>query len=148
MLVAGAHSPDGGSALLLDACRIGGFKAQSSFVVLLETLRALKGLPPESLRCFYQLLTEIDWELLPIPSENIMHKYERYVAAKDVHVLAAAAEGQAEFLLTLDRRHLLTAAQAIKGTGWSIVILRPGDFIREYYVQHEDYPSLPSVRSR
>ena len=83
-----------------------------------------------------------------MPTENIMHKYERYVAAKDVHVLAAAAEGQAGVLLTLDFRHLLTAAQAIKGTGWSIVILRPGDFIREYYVQHEDYPSLPSVRSR
>jgi len=142
VLVAGAHSPTGGSALLLEACKAGGLKAQTTSLILLEALNALRRFPQRSLDRFYQQLAGIDWELLPAPSAETLRHYERYVAAKDVHVLAAAVEGKAEFLLTLHRRHILAAAEAVEGAHLPIIILRPGDFIRQYYRQHQDYPSL------
>ena len=146
VLVAGAHSPEGGSALLLEACKAGGFRAQTTFLIFLEALHALSGFPQESLRRFHRLLLEVNWELLSVPSGQTLEEYRRYIDPKDVHVLAAAVEGGAEYLLTLDRRHILAAADAVKQTGVPIAILRPGDFIRRHYSQHEDYPRLPPAR--
>ncbi len=148
VLVAAAHSSEGGSALLLEACRAGGFRAQTTFVILFEALHALRGFPQESLRRFYRLLMEVNWELLAVPPRETLDQYRRCIDAKDVHVLAAAVEGEAEFLLTLDRRHILAAAERVRKANMPIVILRPGDFIRQYYTQHEDYPLLPPPRGQ
>jgi len=148
VLVAGAHSPRGGSALLLEACRAGGFRAQATFAIFLEARHALRGFPQESRRRFYQLLIEVNWELLAVPPAEILEEYRRYIDPKDVHVLAAAVEGGADFLLTLDRRHILAASEAVEKAGLSIIILRPGDFIRQYYPEHEDYPCLPPPRTQ
>jgi len=146
VLVAGAHSLDGGSALLLEACKWGGFRALTSVAVLGETLHALRGFPRVASERFQRLLTEVKWELVAMPPGAILERYEPYIEAKDVHVLAAAVEGRAEFLLTLDRRHILAAAEGIERAGLRIVVLRPGDFIRGHYPQHEDYPDLPAAR--
>jgi len=81
-----------------------------------------------------------------VPPAQTLEHYHQYISAKDVHVLAAAVEGKAEFLLTLDRQHILAVAEVVKEAGLPITILRPGDFIRHYYPQHEDYPVLPPAR--
>ena len=147
VLVAGAHSKGGGSALLLEACKLGGFTAQSSYLVILEAFHTLKrGFPERSQARFTQYLTAIDWEILPVPSEEEMAKYAPLIDAKDLHVLAAAVEGKSQFLLTLDRRHILAAAEAVQAAGLPIDILRPGDFIRQYYPLHEEYSALPPAR--
>mgnify|MGYP005845509519 CR=1 FL=1 len=148
VLVAGAYSLSGGSALLLAACQAGGFRAQTTSAVLLESIDVLEGFPSQSLRRLYRLLVEIDWQFLPVPPAEVLARYERYVASKDVHVLAAAVEGGSQFLLTLDRRHLLAAAEAVRDAPLPIVILRPGDFIQQYYPRHERYPELPPARRR
>ena len=148
VLVAGGHSPRGGSALLLEAYKAGGFRAQATFAIFYEALHALRGFPQESQRRFHRLLLEVDWELVAVPPAEILEHYSQYIDAKDVHVLAAAVEGGADFLLTLDRRHILAASDEVKKAGLPIVILRPGDFIRQYYPEHEDYPRLPPPRSQ
>jgi len=147
VLVAGAHSPGGGSALLLEACRLGGFSAQSSFLVILEAFHTLKrNFPERSQGCLTAYLAAIDWELLPVPSEAELEKYAPLIDAKDLHVLASALGGASQFLLTLDRRHILAAAPAVRAAGLPIEILRPGDFIQQYYPLHEEYSLLPPAR--
>jgi predicted nucleic acid-binding protein len=146
VLVAGSHSPDGGSALILAACQVGGFEAYTTSAVLLETQRTLEDFPQQSSDRFHQLLEEISWKLLPVPPEAVIERYTQYVDPKDAHVLAAAVEGRSDFLLTLDRRHILAAADGVKQAGFPIVILRPGDFIQQYYPQHENYTDLPAPR--
>ena len=147
VLVAAAYSPQGGSALLLEACKAGGFRAQTTFVIFLEALHALRKSSLDSSQRFYQLLVEVNWELLAVPPRETLERYHQYIDPKDDHVLAAAVEGGAEFLLTLDRRHILAASLKVKQAGLPIIILRPGDFIRQYYPQHEEYPRLPPTRS-
>ena len=147
VLVAGAHSVSGGSALLLDACKLGGFTAQITFLIILEAYHTLdSGFPRRSIDRFRGYLNGIHWEVLPVPQEEDLQRYTPLIHAKDVHVLAAAAEAGCEFLLTLDRRHILAAAEAVQGAGLPIRILTPGDFIQRIYPLHEEYSSLPSSR--
>lgn len=147
VLVAGAHSRGGGSALLLEACKLGGFTAQTTFLVIMEAFHALtRGFPQRSLDRFKTCLGEVLWELLPVPQEKNLQKYATLIDPKDLHVLAAAVEGRCEFLLTLDRKHILAATEAVATAGLSIRILRPGDFIQQYYSLHEEFSSLPSQR--
>jgi len=47
---------------------------------------------------------------------------------KDAHVLAAALACRAEYLLTLDRRHLLT--DKVLDAGLPIEVLTPGTFLK------------------
>ena len=67
---------------------------------------------------------------------------------KDLHVLAAGVEGKSEFLLTLDRKHVLAAAGAAEKADLPIRVLTPGDFIRQVYPQYEAFPALPPWRSK
>ncbi|HUT18502.1 MAG TPA: PIN domain-containing protein [Anaerolineae bacterium] len=147
VLVAGAHSVSGGSALLLDACKLGGFTAQTTFLIILEAYHTLDGgFPRRSIDRFRGYLNAIEWEMLPVPQEEDLQRYAALIHTKDIHVLAAAAEAGCEFLLTLDRRHILAAAEAVQRAGLAIRILTPGDFIQHYYPLHEAYSSLPSPR--
>ena len=144
VLVAGSHSQEGGSALLLDACKAGGFTAQTTFLIILEALHALeRTFPQRSLARFYEYLVEISWEILSVPPEEVLQKYASAIHPKDLHVLAAAVESRSEFLLTLDRKHILVAAGAVEEANLPIRILTPGDFIQQTYPLHEDWPTLP-----
>jgi predicted nucleic acid-binding protein len=144
VLVAGADSARGGSALLLEACRPGGFVAQTTFLIILEAYHMLEGsFPQASVARFYSHLMEIDRDILPVPPEEAMQAYASLVDAKDLHVLAAAAVGGRQILLTVDRRHLVAYAGAVEEAGLPIRIVTPGDFIRQVYPLHEDFPSLP-----
>lgn len=143
VLVAGSHSQKGGAALLLEACKLGGFTPQTTFLIILEALHALeRNLPQRSRTRFYECLVEINWEILPVPQEKKLDKYASLINPKDLHVLAAAVEAGSEFLLTLDRKHILAAAEAVDQANLPIHILTPGDFIQQYYPLHEDHPTL------
>ena len=147
VLVAGSHSQEGGSALLLDACKAGGFTAQVTFLIILEALHTLeRNFPKRSLARFYEYLAELNWDILSVPPEEMLQKYASYIHPKDLHVLAASVEAGSEFLLTLDRKHILAAARAVEEADLSIRILTPGDFIQQYYPLHEDCPTLPRRR--
>lgn len=144
VLVAGAHSQEGGSAVLLDACRLGGFTAQVSSLVVLEASHVLeRGFPRGSLARFYDYLAGIEWQLLPVPPEEKLHAYASLIDPKDLHVLAAAVEGESQYLLTLDRKHILAAVEKVEQAGLPIRILTPGDFIQQYYSLHQGYSALP-----
>ena len=148
VLVAGSHSPEGGSALLLDACRLGAFTAHVTSLVILEALHALeRDFPSRSLARFHEVLIGVSWKLLSVPSEEKLQEHAALIHPHDLHVLASAVEGHSDFLLTLDRKHILAAAEAVQDANLAIRILTPGDFIRKHYPLHEEYPSrLPRRR--
>lgn len=65
---------------------------------------------------------EIEWDILPVPSEEVLLEYAALIDAQDLHVLAAAP--------------------AVEDAHIPIRILTPGHFIRQVYPLQEDYPSL------
>ena len=139
VLVAGSHSQTGGSALLLKACKVGAFTAHATSLVILEALYTLeRGFPAPSLARLHEYLAGFSWKLLSVPPEDKLRQYAALIHPDDLHVLASAVEGHSDFLLTLDRRHILAAAAAVRDAKLAIRILTPGDFIREWYPLHEE----------
>ena len=140
VLVAGSHSLTGASSLILQACQIGGFRACASIAVLKEAETNIKAdLPHATLLRYYSLLAEISWEIGPLPSRRAVEAYHGVVDAKDAHVIASAVACSAEFLLTLDKKHLLI--ESIGRAGLQLIIVSPGEFIQNYYHFHDEYPA-------
>ena len=130
VIVAASRSPTGGSALVMEVCREHRFRAALSSRVLLEARVniAEKFGEPELLR-FYQQLARLEPEMVPPPSPEGMVRCVPVVGEKDAHVLAAALECGAGYLLTLDRRHLITPA--VHSAGLPLRVVTPGDFLGE-----------------
>ena len=131
VLIAGAHSPTGGSGYLLEACRRGRFKPVVTRLVLIEAERDIKTkLGEEDLLRFYQLLGAVDFAIEPPGSAREIADYSHLIEEKDAHVLAAAVRSGAQFLLTLDTRHFTT--ERLSKADLGIIIVTPGHFIREH----------------
>ena len=78
---------------------------------------------------FYRKIALLDPEMAPPPSVQRIADCIPLTTAKDAHVLAGALECSADYLLTLDRRHLLTPS--ILAANLPVRVLTPGDFLNE-----------------
>jgi predicted nucleic acid-binding protein len=131
VLIAGAHSPTGGSSYLLEACRRGRFKPAVTRLVLIEAERNIKAkLSGEDLLRFYQLLGAVDFSIEPPVSAKEVADYSHLIEEKDAHVLAAAVRSGAQFLLTLDTKHFMT--ERLSKADLGLIIVTPGHFIKAY----------------
>jgi predicted nucleic acid-binding protein len=137
-LIAAAGSPSGGSGFLLSLCSKGFLKAAVSQPVLLEAQRNIQAkLGDEAIKRFYNLLAEVPFSLASLPDKAELERLEKLINRKDIHVVAAALEVHASFLLALDKGLVLEINQAKLG----IQALAPGDFIKTILPKHVDYPS-------
>ncbi len=130
VMVAAARSPSGGSALAIEVGQGRRYKAAASRLVLLEArVNIAEKFGEAELLRFYQQLASLDPEIAPAPSTGLLARCRPLVGEKDAHVLAAALQCTASYLLTLDRRHLLTSA--VLEAGLSVTVATPGDFLKE-----------------
>ncbi len=138
-LIAAAGSPSGGSGFLLSLCQRGVLQGAVSQPVLLETERNLhKKRGPAELETYHRQIALIPLILVPLPPRAERERYAALVGDKDEHVLAAALECQAPFLITLDR----TLAERVNQATLPIQALTPGDFIKTVLPEHVDFPEV------
>ena len=131
---AGFASPEGASALILGLARRKKLTIVSSRLVLREADRNLrKKSSPSALKTFRRFLQNTKIHIAATPPEELLQPYESLIHPKDVPVLAAACESNAEFLITLDRRHFFTPALLSKMKKIKIVL--PGEFLRDIYLK-------------
>ena len=127
---AGSASPTGGSALILQLILKGHIEATASRLVLREAERNLRRKrPPKDLKAFHEFLKHAKLRVIRTPPEAAWKPYEGIIHPKDVPVLAAAVASKATYLITLDRRHFM--AKTMTGKVPGLIILTPGDFLRE-----------------
>lgn len=114
----------------MEVCRGYRFRAVFTFRVLLEARVniAEKFGEPELVR-FYQQLAGLEAQIATPPSAVRVVECVPLVGEKDAHVLAGALECSADYLLTLDRRHLM--APAVQLARLPLKIMTPGDFLKE-----------------
>lgn len=128
VLIAAAGSAEGGSALLLDICRVSKTPLLVTRLVLREAERNIQEkLDETALLRFYQLIGEIDVQVIRRASSGELKAAAEVVAVKDAHVLAGARNGKATHLITLDRKHFLQKAQ--RESMLPIVACTPGEFL-------------------
>ena len=128
VMVAASRSPTGGSSVALEACSGRLYRAVMTRLVLQETMVNVttKFGEAELLR-LYELLALANLDIVPPPTSASLDLCEPLTGPKDAHVLAAALDCGARYLLTLDRRHLLNCR--VLTAGLPVEAMTPGDFL-------------------
>ena len=130
VLVAAANSPSGGSARLLQIAGEGKIRLAATRLVMHEAktnIIDLLGRPVWPWFC--QIIGPLRLSLADPPTTKEKEPWGKITSPKDVHVLAGAIKSKANFLITLDRRHILkTSVQE----AFPIPILAPGDFLQQH----------------
>lgn len=104
VILSGLKSPQGGSAKLLSWVKQQKIKGVISELVLDETNRNLK-----KLSLTKKPLNKISAFLIqPAPPVSLVEKYQKVVLDYgDTHLLASAKETKADYLVSLDKKHVL-----------------------------------------
>jgi len=123
---AACASATGSSRLLIESGLAGQLFLYFSSLVLLETERNLAQSRPQALGQL--LLYRAKPTNIVDPPVDLVRRAMQIVHAKDAAIVAAAAHGHADYLVTLDKRHILSAAGAIAST-FGLVVLTPGEML-------------------
>ncbi len=130
VFIAAAASATGGSATVLELGRRGLVRLFGSKLVLIEAERNIREkLSPDVMLRFYSQIGTTDLKLVKPASDHEIAAARQIVAEKDAHVLATAVKGRVDVLLTLDRKHLLTAAVRRASP---VRIQTPGEFLQQF----------------
>lgn len=129
VIVAGVGSLAGAAGTVLDLCEAGMVEAVLSELVLTEVDRAVSAKLPRlapRLRSFLRLIKPT---LAPEPNPSQVRASARLTHAKDAPILAAAKAAEADYLLTLDKKHFLSLRPEVK---FQPLVLTPGEFLRVF----------------
>lgn len=125
VILAGLKSPSGGSGKLLLWVKQGRIKGVISEIILDEVLRNAErvGFTRERVE---KSTNDTFTQISPTPKEKIVEQFkEKVLDLGDAHVLASAKEKRVQFLVTLDKKHLLVLKDKIK----IFKIVLPGQLI-------------------
>jgi putative PIN family toxin of toxin-antitoxin system len=107
VLIAGLHSITEASATLLDLCEAGVIQMVVSRQVLIEADRNFAAKFPELVGRFRQFMRSLAPLMVEDPTRESMEKAATVVDRRDAPILAAAQNANVDFLITLDKRHVL-----------------------------------------
>ena len=125
VILAGLKSPAGGSGKLLSWSKDNKINGIISEIVLDEAIRHAGdvGLRPGNIQLAIRIIFK--WIQAAPEKENVA-KFNKIVGDPgDAHVLASCHEAKTDFLVTLDKKHLLILQKKIK---W-VKIVSPGELI-------------------
>lgn len=109
VLFSAVNSPTGGSSKIFTLKHI---KLITSTVVLAETERNVRNkLHDYHLERFFMLVDKIEI-IKQLPDNRLIAKAKKVIAQKDSVILAESKKSDADFLVTLDRKHFLTKPAA------------------------------------
>lgn len=127
VILAGLKSPVGGSGKILSWSKNHKIDGVISEIVADETARHADkiGVKPAYIRLAMKTIFNL---ILEAPAEKNAAKFSKIVIDPgDAHVLASCHEAKPDFLVTLDKKHLLILQKRIK---W-IHIVSPGELIEK-----------------
>jgi len=128
VLFAAACSTTGASREIIRQGIRGRVKLVASELVFEGARRNLKFKAPEAvpdLETFHQAATI---EMVR-PSREEIEEAMVYTADKDAPVVAAARKAEVDYLVSLDREHLVEVSEVVQRSGLAIVL--PGDFLKK-----------------
>lgn len=127
VIIAGINSTTGASQIILKLARDGEIIASISEIVLQEIMRNLKKKMPENVLIrFLEYLALSNFKKVDFEHESEILKYHGITEDKDIHVIAAAFKSKVDYLVTLDKKHLLK----LEGKNFPFIIITPGEFLK------------------
>lgn len=126
VILAGFASPLGGSAKILKWIKQGKISGVINEIVADEATRHA-GKIGLSKREIDRMIDEVNLRVCKAPNK-IAEKYKRIVKDPgDIHLFTSTQEQKAHYLISLDKKHVLSLAGKIK----NFRIYSPGEFIQE-----------------
>jgi predicted nucleic acid-binding protein len=129
VLIAGLASVTGASGAVLDLGEAGASVLMISRQVLVEADRNITAKLPRMVDRFRRYLRRLGPVMVQDPSPAETMETSTIIHPKDASILAAAQKAKVDFLVTLDKKHFLSARTA-KGTG--VKIVSPGEFLKHF----------------
>lgn len=103
-----------------------------SRLVLRETEKNLSLKAPKALVMFHQFINVVPFDFAQ-PTKDEVLQAAAYTVLKDAPIVAAAKRARADYLVSLDRRHLVGVEAVSKGWGLNIVL--PDELLRNIRLQ-------------
>lgn len=129
VLLAGLNSPQGGSAVILGMIKKRTVKGFVSSLVIKEVCRNLANKFPKINQTeWIKFIAKSNLEKVKINSENDIKRFRSFTVEKDVHVLAGAFLSHADYLISLDKKHLLS----VNNRSLPFKIYSPKLFLEEF----------------
>lgn len=127
VIIAGINSATGASNIILKLSKDGKIIASVSEMVLREVMRNLKKKMPENVLIhFLKYLATSNFRKVNFKQESEILKYQDITDAKDIHIIAATFKSKADYLITLDKKHLLK----LESKNFPFKIVTPGEFLK------------------
>ncbi len=125
VILAGLHSPKGGSGALLAWAKKGKIQAFTSEIVIDETIRNLTKIKV-SKKLFNKKLKGMFKDISPPPDKKSVDRFRKVVVdIGDAHLFASAKESRVEYLVSLDKKHVLSLKKKFRKPK----IIDPGELI-------------------
>jgi len=128
VLFAASLSPTGASREIIRQSVRGQVTLVASKLVYEEVEKNLADKAPEALPAFRQFLDTVPFETVR-PTKRQVLQAARYSAFKDAPMVAAAKRARVDYLVSLDRRHLVGVREVAQRSGLRIVL--PSEFLGE-----------------
>jgi len=108
VIVAAAGSQTGGSFEIINLIKKGRLEAVVNEGVVAESEEAIRiKLSQEKYKLFLKWLEENYFKILPFPEEEKLQRLE-VINVKDRHIIISARESKSDYLISLDKKHILT----------------------------------------
>jgi putative PIN family toxin of toxin-antitoxin system len=107
VLIAGVASVTGASAAVLDLCEAEILQMVVSRQVLVEADRNFSAKLPNLVIQFRRFIQNLALLMVEDPPAKTVEKAASLADCKDAAILAAAMQAEADYLITLDKRHFL-----------------------------------------
>jgi predicted nucleic acid-binding protein len=128
VLIAACYSSTGASREIIRQAIRGTLQVVSSKLVVEETERNLTSKAPVALPAFQQFLDVVPFEFVR-PTKRQVLQAARYTTLKDAPIVAAAKRAGVDYLVSLDRRHLVGVPEVAQRSGLKIVL--PEELLEE-----------------
>ena len=127
VLIAGVSSVTGASAAVLDLCEAEVLQMVVSRQVLVEADRNFSAKLPNLVIQFRRFIQNLAILMVEDPPAKSVERAASLIHRKDAPILAAAMESEADYLITLDKKHFLK--QKVR-RNIPIEVCTPADFLR------------------
>lgn len=127
VLIAGVSSVTGASAAVLDLCEAEVLQMVVSRQVLVEADRNFSAKLPNLVIQFRRFIQNLAILMVEDPPAKAVERAASLIHLKDAPILAAAMESEADYLITLDKKHFLK--QKVR-RNIPIEVCTPADFLR------------------
>jgi putative PIN family toxin of toxin-antitoxin system len=127
VLISGMASLTGASGGILDLCEAEVIQMVISRQIIVEADRNFSAKLPRLLSHFRQFVRDLKPLMIDDPSPGLVKKAATVVGRKDASTLAAAQEGQVDYLITLDKKNFLSSRG---NKDMEMVVVTPSEFLR------------------